>query len=394
MKFGSLFSGVGGMDLGMERAGWECAWQVEKEPYRRAVLKTHWPEVPKYEDVKTVGGGSLSTVDLVAAGVPCQDVSIAGKRRGLAGARTGLFFEFARILKELRPAWFLFENVPGLLSSNKGRDFSVCLQILMGRCGYGVAWRCLNSRFFGVAQNRSRLFVVGSLGRPCPAEVLFEPPGGGRDIEAVDPEGSEVSRALAASSVSSGYRFDANGEDFVVNSIIPGTGRVGSRGADDGANIVAHSLTASNGHHGHSSPRGDGSDNLVAATLTAGSHPNSNAAGRRREDDENLVPTLLASGAGTARPGGPKIGVETDISSPTPSDGTPEASDKAITPLTPSLETCETDPKAREAMSVRRLMPTECEALQGFPRGWTVPATEHWATRLQSRSRSGSDVES
>ena len=120
-----------------------------------------------------------SHVWIVTAGVPCQDVSVAGKRAGLAGTRTGLFFEFARVLREVRSAWFVFENVPGLLSSNRGRDFAEVLRVLMVECGYGVSWRVLDSRFFGVAQRRRRVFVVGSLGKPCPAEILFEPARGG-----------------------------------------------------------------------------------------------------------------------------------------------------------------------------------------------------------------------
>jgi DNA (cytosine-5)-methyltransferase 1 len=116
----------------------------------------------------------LPWVDCICAGVPCQDVSVAGKRAGLAGERTGLFYDFARILKGLRPAWFVFENVPGLLSSNNGRDFAEVQRVLMVECGYGIQWRVLDSQFFGVAQERRRLFVVGRFGKPCPAEILFE----------------------------------------------------------------------------------------------------------------------------------------------------------------------------------------------------------------------------
>ena len=116
----------------------------------------------------------LPWVDLICAGVPCQDVSVAGKRAGLKGERTGLFFQFARILRELRPTWFVFENVPGLLSSNGGRDFAEVLRVLMVECGYGVSWRVLDSQFFRVAQQRRRLFIVGRFGKPCPAEILFE----------------------------------------------------------------------------------------------------------------------------------------------------------------------------------------------------------------------------
>src|SRR5580704_10454757 len=110
----------------------------------------------------------LPWVDCICAGVPCQDVSVAGKRAGLAGNRTVLVYEFARILRELRPTWFVFENVPGLLSSNEGRDFAEVLRLFMVECGYGVQWRVLDSQFFGVAQRRERMLVVGYFGAPCP----------------------------------------------------------------------------------------------------------------------------------------------------------------------------------------------------------------------------------
>jgi len=156
----------------------------------------------------------LPWVDLICAGVPCQDVSVAGKRAGLKGERTGLFYEFARILRELRPTWFLFENVPGLLSSNGGRDFAEVQRVLMVECGYGICWRVLNSQFFGVAQRRRRLFVVGRFGKPCPAEILFE----------------------LASGSGSASQSNQTWSD-IANTLTEGTGRVGSKGCDDGANL-------------------------------------------------------------------------------------------------------------------------------------------------------------
>src|SRR5690606_5073530 len=128
LRVGSLFSGVGGIDMGLERAGMRVVWQAEKDRQCRAVLRRHWPDVTLYEDVRDVGRSNLAPIDVLAAGVPCQDVSVAGRRAGLAGERTGLFFEFVRIADELAPGWLVFENVPGLLSSNGGEDFAVCLE--------------------------------------------------------------------------------------------------------------------------------------------------------------------------------------------------------------------------------------------------------------------------
>ena len=171
LTFGSLFSGIGGFDLGFENAGMKCLWQCEIDTAARSVLTRRFG-VPIYDDVRSVGTGT-PTVDLVCGGFPCQDVSVAGKRAGLAGKRSGLWFEFHRILAELRPRWVVVENVPGLLSSNGGRDFAVILRGLV-ELGYGVAWRILDAQYFGVAQRRRRVFVVGSLGSGRAAEILFE----------------------------------------------------------------------------------------------------------------------------------------------------------------------------------------------------------------------------
>ena len=200
MKFGSLFAGVGGFDLGLERAGMECHWQVEINPFRRKVLETHWPKVKRYEDIQECGTQNLEPVDLITAGVPCQDWSVAGRRAGLKGKRSGLFFEFARILQQLRPTWFVFENVPGLFSSNGGRDFATVQSVLMEECGYGVSWRVLDSQFFGVAQRRRRVYVVGYLGAPCPAQILFERPGGRRNSEAGKEAREDIARTLTKGS--------------------------------------------------------------------------------------------------------------------------------------------------------------------------------------------------
>ena len=173
MKFGSLFSGVGGFDLGFERAEMECVWQVEFDKACQSVLKKHFEKAELFDDVRTVGKHNLEPVDVICGGFPCQDVSIAGKRAGLAGERSGLWSEFVRIIDELEPKWVVIENVPGLLSSNRGRDFATVIRWLAER-GYGVAWRILDSQYFGVAQRRRRVFIVGSFGDGSAAEILFE----------------------------------------------------------------------------------------------------------------------------------------------------------------------------------------------------------------------------
>lgn len=295
LTVGDLFAGVGGFSLGFEQAGFRTSWQVETENFPRRVLETRFPHAKRFNDIRNCGVHNLKPVDVITAGVPCQDVSVAGKRAGLAGERTGLFYEFARILRELRPAWFVFENVPGLFSSNRGRDFAEVLLVLMVECGYGISWRVLDSRFFGVAQKRRRVFIVGCFGKPCPPAVLFESEGCARNSTPRREAGSEVAYALAAGTGGSKFGSGRDGQDTFV---------------------VASSVRESDRHHGRSSPRGDGCDNLVAATLPAdhrfttdscvdnlqvaatlssANNNKSHAAGRRREDDVNLVSCLCRS---------------------------------------------------------------------------------------------------
>lgn len=173
----SLFSGIGGIDLGFERAGFDIAYQCEIQPFCRALLEKHWPSVPKSADIKEVNGAEIPASDIWVAGFPCQDVSLArmGKRDGLRGRQSGLFFEFARLVGEARPRILMLENVSGLLSSHQGRDFGLVLGTL-AELGYSVGWRVLNSKNFGVPQSRNRVYVVGCYrDREGPPAILFEP---------------------------------------------------------------------------------------------------------------------------------------------------------------------------------------------------------------------------
>lgn len=198
MRFASLFAGIGGFDLGLENAGMTCATQIEIDPYPHSVLERHWPDVPKLYDIKET---SIPHVDLICGGFPCQDLSVSGQRRGLAGERSGLWFEYARIVDETRPEWVVIENVGGLLSSNNGDDMAAILGALE-QLGYVWAYRLVDSQWFGVAQRRRRVFIVGHLaaagGRA--GQILFEPESVRRDSPPSRPAGSAVA-ALTASGV-------------------------------------------------------------------------------------------------------------------------------------------------------------------------------------------------
>ena len=157
-KVGSLFSGIGGLDLGLERSGFEIAWQIEIDDFCQKILKKHWPDVPKYQDVFSVDFVELPKVDLLCGGFPCQPVSYAGKRRGSQDERW-LWPEFNRAICEIKPRWILVENVPGLLSAENGRLFGGILRDLAAG-GYDAEWDCIPAAAFGAPHLRYRVFLV------------------------------------------------------------------------------------------------------------------------------------------------------------------------------------------------------------------------------------------
>lgn len=193
-KIASFFAGIGGFDLGFERAGAEVVWQCEVNPFCRDVLDAHWPNVPTAGDIREVNADDIPPTDIWVGGFPCQDISVArmgSKRRGLHGSQSGLFYEYARLIGEGRPKAVLIENVAGILSSNDGRDFATVVRTLVD-FGYGVAWRVLDSRYFGVPQSRKRVFICGVHGDPeTAARVFFEPECGDRDFEKGRSHGKE-----------------------------------------------------------------------------------------------------------------------------------------------------------------------------------------------------------
>ena len=180
----SLFAGIGGFDLAMQRQGVKVVASVEIDKNCNKVLAQHFPNTKQFNDITEVKGSDLIeagfTPDrgIITGGFPCQDLSVAGKRAGLAGARSGLFWEAARIVEETQSNWFIIENVPGLLTSNSGADFGVVIGT-MADLGYGVAWRVLDAQYFGVPQRRRRVFIVGKRdpNSTSAGEVLFKSQG-------------------------------------------------------------------------------------------------------------------------------------------------------------------------------------------------------------------------
>lgn len=219
LKVWSLFTGVGGFDRGLESAGARVVLQCEIDAWRRRVLAEHWPDVALHDDVKNVRGGP-GEADILCGGFPCQDLSVAGRRAGLGGVRSGLFFEFARIAEELelakRGGWIFLENVPGLLSSGGGRDFGIVLQTLAD-LGFSVGYRVLNSQFFGVPQRRRRVFIVGHSRADYARAVLLDGEGGEGRAEPSLAPGAEVAGTLGGGSGSRGWCDDLDrGGAYIV----------------------------------------------------------------------------------------------------------------------------------------------------------------------------------
>ena len=200
----SLFAGVGGFDLALERAGVKVVASVEIDKKAQSVLKKHFPNSTIFDDVSGVTGEQLRAAGfepatgIITGGFPCQDLSVAGKRAGLAGKRSGLFWEICRILDETGSQTIILENVPGLLSSNGGADMAVVIEALVER-GYRVGWRVLDAQHFGVPQRRRRVFIVGCIGNSgrTPEEILAIRESRAGYLEASKPKREDIARKVA-----------------------------------------------------------------------------------------------------------------------------------------------------------------------------------------------------
>ena len=320
----SLFAGVGGFDLALQRNGIETVAAVEIDPKARAVLAKQFPNTQLFEDVCNVTGKDFTNAGftpnngIMVGGFPCQDLSVAGKRAGLAGNRSGLFFEFIRLINETKAQFVILENVPGLLSSNKGRDMGTVIGSL-DDIGYSVAWRVLDAQFFGVPQRRRRVFIVGCLGDNwrTPFEILAISQGSAGYIEA-----SESKRKNIATDASVGAgNFELY--DFPVEPISP-------------------TLNASRAH-----------DTMTFRQRGFGDYADdTNASALKSRDYKDATDLVI-----DAKP----------FAFDTYNQTTSEISQtiKAHSANNENIGAVMTE------QTVRRLTPTECERLQGFPDGWT-----------------------
>jgi DNA (cytosine-5)-methyltransferase 1 len=298
MKYVSLFSGIEAASVAWGPLGWEPVAFSEIEPFCCRVLEERFPSVPNLGDITKINWKEavrdFGRPDIVVGGSPCQSFSIAGSRTGLDGA-SGLMWEYVRAVRELRPEWLLWENVPGALSSSHGEDFR-CLLESLDALGYGLAWRVLDAQFFGVAQRRERVFLVGHLGDPDgPCEVLFERGGMPWD----SPSSREKRQELAAGA-----------------------------GGGPGVRCLPFDSTQVTSRQNGSRPKwGDACHPLCASAS----------------------PPLVCMASA--------------------SSGAEVMADKCPTLL---ARACNGAPVVSDGVSVRRVTPTECERLQGFPDDWTL----------------------
>jgi len=307
-------------------------YQLEVDRECRKVLQRHWPRVRRHGDIVATESANLAGVDLVCGGFPCQDLSVAGRRAGLAGKRSGLWSEFHRILEDTRPRWCLIENVPGLFSSpleRSGRDFAVILRGLAG-LGYCVAWRVLDAQYFGLAQRRQRVFIVGSFGDFACVQILFEP----ESLSGDHPTSKETGARIAEGSFSRALSHVGGGDD---------------PGANKGAPLVFHDRMGKTDRAiiDETSPPLRSSSKVVMA------YPD---------------PAYAVSGV-RSKFGSGWHNQDTFVVGPIAPNAGPKSHDAGNFHSNQSVDAGHVFPV--DSSSVRRLTPTECERLQGFPDDWT-----------------------
>jgi DNA (cytosine-5)-methyltransferase 1 len=263
LTFGSLFAGVGGFDMGFEQAGWDCKFQVEWDKNCQQILNKHWPDVPKWLDVSDVNGAEIPPVDCIIFGSPCQDLSVAGKRAGLEGERSGLFHEAVRIIKEMRdatngtfPRWTVWENVAGALSSNNGRDFGTVINEMAKAGAHLQEYALLDAQYFGVPQRRRRVFLVScfdpATADRCPDPLLPVRKSLPGDTKKGKPKRKESSSQVAES-------FGSDGQ--------------WAAGTTEDGDILRTSVT-SKWHKGSGGPSGSEYYNMVVEGFTPSSFAN------------------------------------------------------------------------------------------------------------------------
>ena len=391
MNFGSVCSGIKAASMAWKPLGWRPQFVSEIDRFPCELLKVRHPDTPNFGDMTQFHEWPDANIDVLVGGTPCQSFSVAGLRKGLDDPRGNLMLTYLAIAARYRPEWLVWENVPGVLSSNEGRDFGSLLAGL-AELGYGFAYRVLDAQYFNLAQRRERVFVVGYLGNwRYPAAVLFEHSSLHWNTPPDRQAGANVAVSLTAGSH-------------------PGSNAPGRRREDD-VNLVSHALLAKpNDAHGASmmtyvahtlganSGRNQVEANYVATVAgTIGAHSNSGRSYGSAPIGDNLIAHALTAEGFDASEDGTGRGTPLTIAfnarqdpdswiertGPLDTDSSTQAiafvqnsrSEVRYMPVAGAL--CG-EPGAQQQtyvkadMAVRRLTPLECERLQGFPDGYTA----------------------
>ena len=366
MKYLSVCSGVEAATVAWHPLGWDPIGYAEIETFPSAVLSHHYPTVPNLGDITKYKEWNINgTVELLVGGTPCQAFSVAGLRKGLEDPRGNLTLVYTGILDRFKPKWFVWENVPGVLSSSGGRDFGSFLGAV-AELGYGFSYRVLDAQYFGVPQRRRRVFVVGCLGDWVSAsKVLFEP-----DCLSRDTEESRKTRERTSSDIekSVGSNIETfNRQSHSQFGIDPLASTVKARDHKQFTDLVVYET-----HPADSRVRemGDVCQTVTSRWGTGGGNVpialqdisgRDKAQNGRGWNDEGLMYTLDA-----AATQGVAYSIREDAIagnfSATPLEVTP-----ALQALRPSVQSHHAQTFIAQQMAVRRLTPVECERLQGFP---------------------------
>jgi DNA (cytosine-5)-methyltransferase 1 len=354
MNYLSVCSGIEAATVAWHDMGWNPVGFSEIEKFPSQLLEHHYPNVTNYGDMTKFKEWNINEpVNLLVGGTPCQSFSVAGLRKGLADPRGNLMLTYLAMADHFKPKWLLWENVPGVLSSNGGHDFAALLQG-MAECGYGVAYRVLDAQHFGVPQRRRRVFVVGCLGDwRSAAKVLFESESLCGDITPSRSKGQEIANCLTKSPASHSSYNPARSEG---NAVIAPYNTAGTLLARDYKGIdsydytkmaIAHAFKVRGGCSGGG--KGYlGSDNTAFTLSTT-------------QDQQIAVACDMYNGT-----------VQGEVS----------------TTITTTGGGVSSGPSVMQSMRVRRLTPMECERLQGFPDNYTNTPTSSDSTRYKALGNS------
>jgi DNA (cytosine-5)-methyltransferase 1 len=387
-----LFSGIGAFSLAAERTGMNIIAHSEVDKNCQKLLANKFPSSRQLGDICNVKKEDITEpIDLIAGGSPCQNLSIAGRGEGLAGAESRLWFEQLRLVKELKPRWVVWENVPNALSTNGGRDF---LQILRGldECGYHVAWRVFDAQYFGVPQRRRRIFLVASLGDGSCAQVLFEReslPGTPRTKPGTWQTPPPIAPTLAASA--SGTARTAgrqqNEKDFLVwqkartNKFEQGANLSSSLLARDGkdfgdlvATLDCRNQVLNHGISGTLQSKSNGGYSLNFINPVLSFNPSFYMHGFESELHEAEVANTLQANKGRGFAATDEVILSfSPATYKRPIENNPLKATNVASTLRAKNDAGSTDSDEQIVVSqmIRRFTPLECERLMGFPDGWT-----------------------